>query len=180
MKTKTISLYEYSELSKEAKEKALAHYREHGFDSDGLRVYLDNQIEPLLEKHGIKPVSDIKGHDSKYAKLYFSLSHCQGDGVMFENTFEWKQYTVYIQQIGRYYHSNSAQIEIQETNNLGFHMDDEHVDVIAFDKIYQKICKELERDGYEYVEDMESEEHFIEECNANEWTFRENGTREDL
>ena len=143
MKTKTISLYEYSELEPKAKEKALDNYRNDSFDTYALQVHLDNEIEPLLEKHGIKPVQCIKGYETTHAKIYFSLAHCQGDGVMFENTFDWKQYRVYIRQSGHYYHSHSAQIEIQEADNLGFHMDDEHEDVKAFDEIYQSICKEL-------------------------------------
>lgn len=177
MKTKTIKLYEYAELTPEAKEKALAHYREHNFDSYGLQVHLDNEIEVLLEKHGIVPVSTAdKKCDSKYAKIYFSLAHCQGDGVMFENTFTWKKWTVNIKQSGHYYHSYSKVIELSNDNG------DEPTEAEegAFEAIYQEICKALEKAGYSYIEDMESEAHFIEECNNNEWTFREDGTREDV
>lgn len=177
MKTKTINLYEYEELLPEAKEKALAHYREHNFEPFGLQVHLDNEIQTLLEQHGIKPISTAdKKYDSKYAQIYYSLSSCQGDGVMFEGTFTWNGYTVNIKRAGRYYHSNSKCVEI--TDEEGNTVDTEEP-YTAFEAIYQSICKELERQGYDYIEDMESEAYFIELCNDNGYTFREDGTMEN-
>lgn len=174
MKTKTIKLYEYSELSKEAKKKALNYHNEYDFEEYGLAVHLDNYLSDLLEKYDIKPLNET------YAKIYYSLSWSQGDGVMFEGVFDfptetekvgrqWKRYEVTVKQSGHYYHSNSKTIEVEPEN--------ETVEK-EFDEVYQKICKELEKVGYEYIEDMQSEEYFIELCNANEWTFREDGTLE--
>lgn len=171
MKTKEITLYEYSELSPQAKKKALDYHREHGFDTYDLQVHLDNLISDLLEKHKIKPA------EGTYAKIYYSLSNSQGDGAMFEGTFDWKNYTVKIKQSGHYYHSNSKVIEIVGENEHGTY-DAPEADENAFEAIYQSICKELEKVGYEHIEDMESESYFIELCNANEWTFREDGTLE--
>lgn len=175
MKKKTINLYEYAELSPKAKEKALEKWREM-FDSDGLRVHLDNHIEELLAKNGIKPVSDLKGYATKYAKIYFSLAHCQGDGVMFEGVFKWKGYSVTIKQSGRYYHSRSKTVDMETAKGTPA----SEGTLERFEAIYQKICKELEREGYDEIENMESEAAFIEECNANEWTFRADGTLENL
>lgn len=181
MQQKTITLYEYSELSPEAKKRAHQHYVEQDFDGFALQVHLDNAIEPLLEQNGIVPVSTAdKKHDSKYAKIYYSLSHSQGDGAMFEGTFSWKSYTVNIKHSGRYYHSQSKTIEIEGTDGFGHYDESEYEKLYAeFEAIYQTICKELEREGYACIEDEQSEAHFIEDCNANEWTFREDGTRED-
>lgn len=144
MQTKTINLYEYSELSPKAKEKALSAWRVQSWDSYSLQVDLDNHIEGLLADRGIAPLADVKGYATTHAKIYFSLSHSQGDGVMFEGTFEWGKYTVYITHKGRYYHSHSAQIEVQESHNLGFHMDDDHKDVKKFEKMYHAICADDE------------------------------------
>lgn len=180
MKTIELKLFDYGELSEEAKKKAHSAWNERNFDTYDLQVHLDNHIEGLLEKHKIKTVSDVKGYSTKYPKIYFSLAHCQGDGVMFEGNFEWKKYTIYIKHSGRYYHSHSALMEIQETKNLGFHMDDEHKDVKEFERIYHEICKELEKVGYEHIDDMESEEYFIETCNANEYTFEADGTMRNI
>lgn len=175
MKTKTITLYEYSELSPEAKAKALAHYREHDFDSYGLQVHLDNELDGLLKKHGIKPTHDLKGYESKHAQIQYSLTNSQGDGVMFEGVFKWKDYAITIKQSGHYYHSNSKIVEITDD------IDGEATEQAEkeFEIVYQKICKELEKLGYSYIEDMESEDAFIEHCNANEYTFREDGTMEN-
>lgn len=182
MKTKTITLYEYSELSKEAKEKAHRHYVEQEFDDASLTVHLDNLVQELLEKHGIEVLSTADGkYDSKYAKLYYSLSHCQGDGIMFEGIFsfptetekeggQWKKYQVKVKQSGHYSHSHSKTVEVEPEN--------EAVEK-EFEIVYQKICKELEQSGYAHIDDLQSEGYFEEECNANEWTFREDGTRED-
>ena len=185
MKTKTINIYEYNELSEKAKEKALNAWRE-DFDSYALQVCLDNNIEELLAKHGIRVLRDLKGYESKYAKVYFSLSNCQGDGVMFEGVFsfpvssekvggQWKRYEVKVKHSGRYYHSNSKDVEIVGDNEVEA---GEEV-YKEFEQVYQIICKELEKAGYEFIDDMQSEEAFEEACNANEYTFREDGTMEN-
>lgn len=44
-----------------------------------------------------------------------------------------------------------------------------------FENIYQSICVKLVKHGYQIIEDEMSEAHFIDECNANEWTFTEEG-----
>lgn len=176
MKTKTIKLYEYQELSKEAKAKALSDYNEH-FDGYALQVDLDNAIETELEKHGIKP------EDSSHAKIQYSLSNSQGDGVMFEGRFEWKDYLVDIKQSGHYTHSHSKTIDIYRADDmepLSDVMTDAEAEKVysEFENIYQSICSVLEKQGYEIIEDMQSEAYFIEACNANEYTFREDGTLE--
>lgn len=177
MQQKTITLYEYSELSPESKKRAHENYIHEDFDGTALQVHLDNFIGELLEKHGIVPVSTAdKKYESKYAKIFYSLSHSQGDGAMFEGTFHWKEYTVNIKQSGRYYHSNSKEITLYERDTLA----ENEVEEAAFEVIYQSICKELEREGYSQIEDLQSEAYFIEECNSNEWTFREDGTRENI
>jgi hypothetical protein len=177
MQQKTITLYEYSELSPEAKKRAHETYVNSSFDDYALQVHLDNFIEELLEKNGIVPVSTAdKKYASTHAKIYYSLSHSQGDGAMFEGTFTWKKWTVNIKQSGHYYHSNSKVIELSNDNGDEPTEKDEE----AFEKVYQAICKELEREGYSQIEDLQSEAYFIEECNANEWTFREDGTQEQL
>ena len=181
MKTKTIKLYEYSELSTKAKERALENYHKDGFDSYELQVHLDNEIEPLLEKHHITPVRDDKGYPTTHARIYFSLSKCQGDGVMFENTFNVEiagnKYIAYISQSGHYYHKYSRNIDWR--NEDGSDADEESRDYKEFIKSYESICDALENKGYAYIEDMLSEEYFIEACNMNEWTFREDGRMEN-
>lgn len=174
MKTKTINLFEYSELSPEAKKKALEHFREHDFDEYYLKVGLDNEVSDLLEEHKIKPI------DGTYAKLYYSLSHSQGDGLMFEGVFDWKKYHITIKHSGHYYHSYSKTLEITYIDKEENEQDADEGTYAEFEKIYQTICKTLEKHGYEVIEDMQSEDYFIEQCNNYEYTFREDGTRESL
>lgn len=178
MKTKTINLYEYSELAPKAKEKALKNWNDNNFDDNELLVYLDNEIESLLKKHKITPIADIKGYSSKYAKIYYSLACCQGDGVMFEGVFNWETWTVKIKHEGHYYHSNSKSIEMHKEID-GQEIEPSDAEEAEFEAIYQSICKELEKFGYQCTEDMQSEESFIETCNGNEYTFREDGTMEN-
>ena len=173
MKTKTIKLYEYSELSPEAKKRAHQNYLNDFFDEQALQVHLDNEIEPLLKQYGIVPVSTAdKKYDSKYAKIWYSLSNCQGDGVMFEGTFEWENHSITVKQSGHYNHSYSKTVEWND------HAQSERQEE-RFEQVYQAICKKLEKEGYSFIDELQNEAYFIEECNANEWTFRENGVMEN-
>ena len=180
MKTKTITLYEYSELSQKAKNKALAKWCENN-DMPFLADNLAERLHELLEENGIKDTNDTSKAGTKPTPVLYSLSSCQGDGAMFEGTFTWGKYTVYIKHSGRYYHSNSKTIEIVDEN--GHEASEEnHNESLNddFEEVYQAICKELERMGYDEIEHENSEENFIEMCEANEWTFREDGTMENL
>lgn len=182
MKTKTITLYEYSELSKNAQERAHRNYVNEGFDEYALMVALDNRAQELLEKNHITPLTDAKGYETKYAKLYYSLSNSQGDGLMFEGTFlvdmgGGRKYHAHVRQSGHYSHKFSRVIDWREED--GSDADEETKDYKEFVRTYESICDELEKLGYEEIESLQSEDYFIEECNSNEWTFRKDGTRED-
>lgn len=172
MKTKTINIYELSELSKEAKQKAHENWRIKN-DYPFLKEDMLSKLDTLLEANKIKTTGE-RG-------VYFSLSNCQGDGVMFYGSFEWKKYTVWIKHSGHYNHSNSKSIEIQETKNPGFHIDDEYEPeskkniYTIFEKIYQSICKELEVYGYAVMTAEDDEESFRMYCESNEVEFLEDG-----
>ena len=45
--------------------------------------------------------------------------------------------------------------------------------------MYYEICREMEQIGYDEIEYQQSEEVFTEVCEANGYTFREDGTMED-
>ncbi len=178
---KTISkeyvLYSYDELSEKAQEKALDNFRkdnEYIFLSD----CLSQRLHELLEEYDIKDTNDTSKPGTTPTQVMYSLSYCQGDGCMFEGVFEWKKYTVYIKHNGRYYHSNSKFIEIHETDNQGFDIGEDYEPEVykEFEELYQKICKELEKYGYDFIEYEDSEENFRESCEANEYTFLEDGT----
>jgi hypothetical protein len=174
MKTKTINLYTYDELTKEAQEVALREWRDNN-DYFFLSDNLAERLHELLEENKIKDTNDTSKAGTKPTPVLYSLSRCQGDGAMFEGVFEWNGYTVSIKHSGHYYHSNSKTIEI--TNDTGDYIEDKPFE--DFEALYQKICKELERYGYDFIEYEDSEENFKEACDANEYTFLLSGKMEN-
>lgn len=171
MKTKTITLYEYSELSPEAKEKALNQWNENN-DDPLMQSHMINLLKEELEERKIT-------YDEDSIDVRYSLSHCQGDGFMFEGRLNWNGYTIKIKHQGHYYHSYSKSVEMYKIVD-GQEIEASEEDANAFEEIYQAICKKMEQTGYDHIEYITSEESFIEACEANEYTFREDGTMENI
>ena len=162
MKKKTITLYEYSELSKEAQEKALAKWNETN-DDPFMQSHMINLLKEKLEERKIK-------YDTDSIDVRYSLSYCQGDGFMFEGKLEDDRgRTITIKHSGHYYHKYSRDIDYPAASER---------DYAYFEKRYNKICDEMEQLGYDHIEYQESEENFEQVCEANEWTFRKDGTLE--
>lgn len=176
MKTKTLTLYDYSELSKEAKEVALRKWRENN-EYLFLDDFMAHKLHELLEENGIKDKNDTSKAGTRPTPVYYSLSYCQGDGAMFQGSFKWNGYNVDIKHRGHYYHSYSADVEITDEEG---NEPETGEPLKAFELIYQNICGELEDFGYSTMREEDSEERFIEVCELNEWTFRENGLLENL
>ncbi len=177
MKTKTIALFDYDELSPKAKEAAHARFRNNEFDDYGLQVHLDEEIQPLLEAAKIVPVSTAdKKYPSEYASILYSLSCCQGDGAMFEGTFAWRGWTVNVRHSGRYCHSYSKTVEFEKEGEPTAYPSNGEED--AFEESYQKICAALEKSGYAYIDSVQSEGNFSQICAEEGRTFREDGTAE--
>lgn len=176
MKTKTIELYTYDELTPEAKKKALKDYRENN-DYAFLSEYLNERLHELLEENGIKDTNDTSKAGTTPTPVRYSLSYSQGDGAMFEGQFEWGTWHVSIKHLGRYSHSNSKEIDMYQIEDDSIYPEQHTID--KFEAIYQSICKTLEEDGYSYIEYEDSEENFIEMCNTNEDTFLSTGVMEN-
>lgn len=141
MKTKTIKLYEYGELSPKAKKKALAKWNETN-DNPLMQSHMINLLKEKLEERGIK--YDVDSIDVRY-----SLSNCQGDGFMFIGKIEYKGHTVTIKHGGHHYcHKYTGEIDYPEASER------EYVD---FQKVYYLICDEMERVGYDEIEYQQSE-----------------------
>lgn len=156
--TRQIDLYSYQELSPKAKKRALSDWNEHN-DMPFLQSMLNDECGQLLKEHGIKCTSN-------HPVCLYSLSYCQGDGLMFEGSFTWKGQDVQIRHSGHYYHAFSKEIDAPSLSEREY---------AEFDTIYVVICKKLEKYGYQIIEDETSEAHFIDECNENEWTFTSDG-----
>lgn len=165
MQTKTITLYEYSELEPKAKEKARAKWNETN-DDPLMQSHMINLLKEELEERGIK--YDVDSMDVRY-----SLSSCQGDGFMFEGKLQWRGKEITIKHDGNahYYHMNTARFDYEGLTEAQFGQ---------FQAVYEAVCKKMERTGYDEIEYQQSEESFINACDANEWTFREDGTMENV
>ena len=164
MKTKTITLYDYNELSPKAKEKALSDWNQNNYDPM-MQSHMINLLTEELDARGIK-------YDTDSIDVYYSLSYCQGDGFMYIGKIEWKGETVTVtHNNAHYYHMYTANIDTGELKSE---------DVDSFKAMYQEVCKKMEKAGYAEIEYQQSEEYFMDACEANEYTFREDGTMENL
>lgn len=165
MKTIEIQLYNYDELSIASQRKALADWNENN-DDPMMQSHMINLLKEELDERKIK-------YDADSIDVRYSLSHSQGDGFMFEGKIVFGQYTITVKHSGHYFHSYSK--------NLSWYKNDEEVwptveSSDAFEEVYQAICKKMEQVGYDEIEYQTSEEHFIEECEANEYTFEQDGS----
>lgn len=171
--TKEYSLYNYDELSQEAQERALNDFRkdnEYFFLSD----CMNERLHELLKENNIKDTNDTSRAGTTPTQVMYSLSYSQGDGAMFEGDFEWKGNNITVNHYGHYHHSNNKQVTFNDFSGEEKEQEEEKL-AEEFEATYQKICKELERFGYNYIEYEDSEENFIEMCEANEWTFLSGG-----
>lgn len=159
---KMYTLYEIGELSKDAFKHAYDEWYAK-YTNPMTQSIMCDECSQMLKADGIQGDPNVM----------YSLSNCQGDGVMFEGRFTWNGYSVSIKHSGRYYHSNSKTVDIVYNDGNGFQADDRVYE--DFEKLYQKICKKLEKFGYDFIEDELSEGHFVDECFAYEWLFTKEG-----
>ena len=189
MKTKTINIYSFDELSEKAKEKAQNHFGEHhaDFETDNLE---DDFTEQLKEDYPffINP------------KFQWSLGYCQGDGLSF--SCDYIDLNIYLEKYypnmktsvfdalcnaiynfksngnnGHYCYASKSDIdyeynyykEYKHINNLL----DKIVDEIR--EIYIDICKKFENQGYEAYSYLYTEEYAKDTCEANVYEFDEEG-----
>jgi len=168
---KEITLYTFSELSKEVQKKVIRRFQdneEHYFLDENMREYL----KELLEEN------KIEGK----AKIYYSLSYCQGDGAMFEGDFVWNGYNIPVKHSGHYYHYNSKSIgEITTADGEEIEDSKKYQEIEKeFNDLYVEICQKLAKWGYSCIEADLEESNIIENIEANEYTFREDGTIEHI
>ena len=158
MRTTTINLYSINELSPEAQEKAIKEWREND-DLPLLEEYMNDRLQAKLEQHKIEGDAQIR----------YSLSHCQGDGVSFTGTFEYKGQTYEVKVTDHHYqHAYTCSItDFSETESEALEAD--------FKEVYLEICRQLEKEGYNYIEDMQSDETIKETLLINEYEYTENG-----
>ena len=161
MKTITINLYSFDELSDKAKEKAKLKWYEHE-DFPMLEENLTDSCEYFLEQAGVK-FSDIS--------LLYSLSCSQGDGLCFTGTIEKNGIKLKLTHSYRYYFARSVTMYFEDAEGNEMDNDDETLKAIYFD-----VCAKLEKQGYDEIEYRMTDAEFSEHCEANDYTFEADGT----
>jgi hypothetical protein len=170
--TKQYNIYTFDELSQKAKDRAREDFNkdmDDPFLEDNLREYIHEEL-----KDAGYTVSGVSTSANPSIKPFYSLSYCQGDGLMFESDLkETKTGNIYtIKHAGHYYHERST--EINGYDKDGNDLDDEILKTFEND-IYIPICERVAQRGYDEIEYYNSEESFAETCTANEYAFLENG-----
>lgn len=189
MRTIETVVYDFDELSDEAKQKAIEKWYE-------------NEDYPWLEDDMAEFLSE---NDPYFCdkKIQYSLSYCQGDGLSFESKFDLEKWlkdkgTVrasFIPVLVLY-------LDIRSCGNTGNHYCYAHRDQIEmnidtyksnanFDALcesilrdvqdyYMELCKKAEEYGYGILEYRMNEQEFDECCQANEYTFLPDGTMKNF
>jgi hypothetical protein len=159
MKTVTYKVYEFSELSDEAKKAAISQWYE-------------NEDYPMLEDNLTELVSELlheKGISFQNLSVLYSLSCCQGDGLCFTGTFEKDENTMKITHSARYYYAKSVDMDFFDESG-------ENIDEVEeLKNIYFEICKKAEKAGYDELEYRMTFDEFQDHCKANNYTFTQSG-----
>lgn len=167
MKTITKNIYQFNELSEEAKKKAVKDYLDELDDYHFLPDDMDYKAGELLEEKGLEVVGDYK--------VYYSLSHCQGDGAMIEGMFIWGDWFVKVKHSGHYCHERSTSIELWKDEGE-ITVDAEKEDYTKFEEeVYIPMCKELARYGYDCIDTFRAFDNIADILEGNEYWFTEDG-----
>lgn len=185
MKTKTINLYKFEELTDDQKQKAIEKHRYFNDDlTCNLIDYDEIHIEKLKEKGFLNP--DIS----------YSLSYCQGDGASFTcNQLDYdlllKDYTgkhknwmieilkqyceVQIERSNycRYYHERSCNTELYEYTQYNYSRIIDELENIRqhIENIRLEACVNLAEDLQNEIDYLRSDEAIAEILIANEYYF---------
>jgi hypothetical protein len=193
---KTYNIYEYTELSEKAKEKAQ-------------QWYLDDDLRPELFREYIEE-NLTQDFNNSNLKVSFSLGYCQGDGLNIEGniklydfinvwdatekekrtmekyidyslqtyTFEKNNHYCYsCKFIDKKYIDDTIEEFIEELKYQYFkNIKNDVINRFFNDLIdyFNALDRKYEKEGYKYFYEPDEEE-IIECCTANEWYFDING-----
>jgi hypothetical protein len=153
--------YSFTELDDKAKEGAITTMRESLYEV----ISEDDLTEYLTDK-----VVDAVGGESEDIKVAYSLSYCQGDGVAIYGTIKredapdlsWPEEASYVElsknSWGHHYsHWNTFNVDI-------YSEEDEVIEnKYILETQLRDLCRQLERDGYKYIEGSTTEEVAIDQ-----------------
>lgn len=176
MQEYVIARYEFNELTDTAKEFAIEYERSNAWNflpEDMLTDALTYDLGELL---------GMNSHSHADLELHYSLSYTQGDGVSFTGTLtpadaplmSWPQGVAIVELVridSHYSHAFTVRPEY-------FDSEGEELDpalFTAFTDEFRQICGQLERRGYDFIEDMTSRERAIETLEDAGAIFLESG-----
>jgi len=185
MRNKTIKIYEFNELNKKAQEKAINNYRKNQ-DIDYHNELLNELFKEIAEKFGF---------NNKEIVFYWSLGHCQGDGVSFTtNNINLNEFLKINKLLTKFKSLLNLNIDliIKRNGSLYYHKNSVYVDYFAdnltdkqealinnlieiTEEIKNKVCLECEKIGYAEYDYLQSDEFIKEEIKLNGYEFLENG-----
>ena len=189
---KTIQVYNFNELSQEAKDTAINNFRDvHEIHLD----FFNDEAKEIISQRG------FKGN----IKLQYSLSNCQGDGLSFGCDYfdSQKLHEIFKEVLGsgkdktieilmnnyayftldgnnsRYCYAHKNDLEYIFDDNINAPNIKEVVGKVEekLVEIYLNLCKELEKMGYDEIEYQYSDEYIITELIEREYEFLENGKK---
>lgn len=163
------TVYTVDELNTEARERAIEDARngEWEYGLEWLGDAMMEQLSELLEKHKIYGVD---------TQVHYSLSYCQGDGASFTGDIEWGAWRATIEKNhwGNHY-SHSKSVSVTEMTSIKTDKEAPEATMKKLEAIVESIGDELEKYGYDCIEDATSDETLLENLRANEYEFYKNG-----
>lgn len=187
MKTKTINLYSFDELSEGAKKRALDKYRYFNVEYN---EWHDCETDFWIEKLSEAGFTD--------AQIFFSGFSSQGDGACFDAKIDVSKFTddkrvlklaeqtnFYISKTSYANHYSHERTRYVDFDSIaGPRQTNIHNALSALcEKIEAKrleLSKEIYKDLEKLYESLTSDESIIESFEANDYTFTENGKLENL
>lgn len=189
MQTVTINTYKFAELSEEAKQKAINWYKELQYED--LLPFFADECNETLEAAGFVN-----------AKVSYSLSWCQGDGLSFKADYYSKLEELFLAELGAGKHKTAKLLASHCTQvikgNTGRYCYASRSDIdlyiegynykepvninatvgrvlMQLEGLYMDICKKLEKQGYAEIDYSLSDECIAENIEANDYDFTEDG-----
>jgi hypothetical protein len=137
---------------------------------------MKDHLEYLLSENGIQVLEP----KAKNLFVYYSLNYCQGDGVCFIGVFKYKELEIHIKHIGRYTHEKSVDFYCYDIDTNENITNPEAPDNKEFIALYESICLEMKKYGYDLIEYRPSDEDFADICESNNYYFLIDGTMENI
>lgn len=180
-------VYKFNELSEEAKKVAIEEERRSYMEYGEPLYMFDDYCKEKAKEYGF--------YDCKFQ---WSLSYSQGDGLSFSGSIDAddlikmampnlkksiacaisKNIVIEIKgNTAHYSYAAKSDVDVWLEANKDYpHIDDIVHELRTYLKeLYMQLCRELEKDGYSWIEEEDKDERIIERIEANEWEYTKNG-----